>query len=162
MSQTAGVEEKAMNEDLKLQISKVIKAKRPRVFEAWTKPELLQQWFGPENTIAPSADIDFRVGGAYRIQVQACEGSDDTGIRRLSQATGVYKEIVPNERIRFTWHGDWDPSLETMVTVVFKDVAGGTEVTLTHERFVTAESRDKHQHGWTGSLEKLARFSEKQ
>jgi uncharacterized protein YndB with AHSA1/START domain len=154
------VQEEGTGKKLKLRVSRVIRAKREAVFNAWTKPEFIQQWFGPENTTAPNVSLDFRVGGSYRIQVQSCEASEDTGMRRISQATGVYKEIVPNELLSFTWHGDWDPSLETLVTVVFKEVAGGTEVILTHERFVTVESRDKHEHGWTGTLDKLARFSE--
>ncbi|MHB1794858.1 MAG: SRPBCC family protein [Acidobacteriaceae bacterium] len=139
-----------MSENLKLQVSRVIHAKRSRVYDAWTKPELIQQWFGPENMTVASASTELRVGGAYRIEMQSSRA-----------ATGVYKKIVPNELLCFTWRGDWNPSEETLVTVAFKDVEGGTEVTLAHERFATAESMGKHEHGWNGSLAKLATLCEK-
>lgn len=157
MTASLVLEGKDMNENLTLRISRVIQAKRERVYDAWTRPELIQQWFGPENISVATASNDLRVGGAYRIEMKGLTADDVGG----PVAAGIYKKIVPNELLCFTWHADWQPSEETLVTVTFKDAEGGTEVTVTHERFATVESRSKHEHGWAGSLEKLAQFYEK-
>lgn len=146
-----------MSEGLKVQVSKVIRASRERVFEAWTKPEVMRQWFGPANMDTAEAENDLRVGGSYRVAMQKCEeraANVTTG--PISVATGVYREIVPNERVSFTWNGNWAPEEESLVTVTLKDVAGGTEVTITHERFLTTASMSGHEQGWVGSLQKLA------
>ena len=144
-----------MGAGLKLQVSKVIRAKRTRVYEAWTKPETMQEWFGPEGMTCTDAKLDVRVGGEYRLEVTARE----TG--RVSVAAGVYQEVVPNERLRFSWVGSWRAGEESVVTVSLKDVDGGTEVTITHERVAEAEAMAGYEQGWTGSLAKLARhFSE--
>ena len=162
---TAMVERAAVKadngENLRLELRKVIKAKRARVFEAWTKPEVIRHWFGPRNMVVTEVSSDLRVGGAYRIEMRgALEASmaerPNESMEHRAGATGVYTEIVPDERIAFTWRGDWRPEEETLVTVTLRDVEGGTEVTLVHEGFVTAESRQGHEHGWTGSLEKLS------
>ena len=143
-----------MVEGLKLQVSKVIRAKRARVFEAWTRPEEVQRWFGPEGMSCVGAEVDLRVGGTYRIEVKA----EATG--KISWATGVYREIVPNELLRFTWQGNWRPDEESLVTVALRDVEGGTEVVITHERVADAQGMAGYEQGWTGSLAKLARMYE--
>lgn len=149
----------ATKESIKVQISKVIRAKRQRVFDAWTKPETIQQWFGPKRMTMATASTDLRVGGGYRIELRGAECADGQS-GSVSVATGVYREIVPNELLSFTWKGNWEPVEETLVTVKFKDVEDGTEVVLIHERFSTAESAEGHKHGWTESLDKLAVFCE--
>lgn len=162
MNWTMELQEKAVGENLKLVVSKTIKANRSRVYDAWTRPELMKQWFAPANMNVASVSNDFRVGGAYRIQMQgSCDDlTEGRDMSRDSVATGLYKTIVPNELLAFTWTGKWNPSEETLVTVAFKDVEGGTEVTLTHERFATAESMGKHEHGWSGCLANLAKLCE--
>lgn len=163
MNESLMMEERDVNSNLKLQLSRVIKAPRTRVYDAWTKPELMQSWFCPGNMIVPKAETDLRPGGSYRVEMQgsidACEGSPaDVDMSHKAVATGIYEKIVPNELLSFTWRGDWDASEVTLVTVEFRDVEGGTEVNLTHERFTSAESRNKHQHGWEGCLQKLEQF----
>lgn len=163
---TATVEKTATMTDngevLRLELRKVIRAKRARVFEAWTKPEVIRHWFGPRNMVVTEVTNDLRVGGSYRIvmrgalpasEAQRPNESED----HRAEATGVYTEIVPDERIAFTWRGCWTAE-ESRVTVTLRDVEGGTEVTLLHEGFLTAESMQGHEHGWTGSLEKLEVF----
>lgn len=150
-----------IREGLKVQVSKVIRASRKRVFEAWTKPEVMRQWFGPVNMDTPEVTNDLRVGGSYRVAMQKCEErAANEAMGPISVATGVYREIVPNERVSFTWNGNWAPGEESLVTVTLKDVAGGTEVTITHERFLTTASMSGHEQGWVGSLQKLAAFLE--
>jgi uncharacterized protein YndB with AHSA1/START domain len=139
----------AVKENLSLQVTRMVKAKRYRVFDAWTKPELMHLWFAPGTMTVPHASADLRVGGAYRVEMQA-----DAEVTHI--VSGVYQEIVPNELLRFTWGWQGGPDSQSVVTVEFRDADGGTEVILTHERLPDAESRDKHQHGWISCLENLA------
>src|ERR1700676_4821896 len=68
--------------------TRVIRAPRTRIYEAWTNPEILQQWFGPVGKHCPSASVDLRVGGAYRIEM----ASDDQPPAAASDNTcGVQK-----------------------------------------------------------------------
>ena len=154
-----------MSEGLRMQVSKVIRASREQVFEAWTKPDVIQRWFGPANMESAKATNDLRVGGTYRIEMQACEErAENKDMKGVSIATGVYREIVPNEKLSFTWNGNWNPGEESLVTVTLKDAEGGasgTEVTITHERFLTTASMSGHEQGWVASLNKLAGFLER-
>ena len=149
------IEENRTGENLQLQVRKVIRASRQRVFDAWTRPETIRQWFGPGQIEISSADVDARIGGTYRMEMQGtCDEIGNPSPR--NSVSGKYLEVEPYDRLVFTWKGSWDPTEETLVTVDLKDVEGGTEILLTHERFTSTVSRDKHNHGWTGSLEKLA------
>ena len=141
--------------------TRVIRAPRTRVYEAWTNPEIMQKWFGPAGRHCPSATLDVRVGGAYRIAVmpdnpQPASSADTPCEERQTAAIGSYTKVVPNELLQFTWAADWNPGEESLVTVSLKDVDGGTEITILHENFTKEASRDGHNQGWTGCLDKLA------
>ncbi len=152
MSEQAAVQEQEKSEDLKLEIRRVIKAPRSRVFASWTTPELMQQWFAPGGMRVANASTDLRVGGEYRIELH---GVDDTVV----VAAGVYRKIVPNELLAFTWGGTCDAGKDTLVTVKFRDLDYGTELILTHEHFTSAEAVARHEHGWTGCLDSLEEFT---
>lgn len=170
MSKTMEMEKTAVNENLKLQVRRTIRAPRSRVYEAWIKPERIQQWFGGVERNVQSVIADVRMGGKYRIEMQrSCEGdlSASADIKKADAApafiaTGNYTEIIPNEKLVFTWTGNWNTAETTLVTVVFLDAANGsgTEVILTHERFATPESMGRHEQGWTAGLEGLVQVCE--
>jgi uncharacterized protein YndB with AHSA1/START domain len=77
--------------DRELVIQRIFDAPRARVFDAWTKVEHVVNWFGPSEFTAPFCEIDFRVGGSYRICMRAPEGEDHW-------VSGEYREIVEPER----------------------------------------------------------------
>jgi uncharacterized protein YndB with AHSA1/START domain len=108
---------------------------------------------GPAPVTVESAELDARVGGRYRIAM------DSTGTKYV--ATGEYREIDPGRRLVMTWGWEGPTRYDTLLTVLFEDKDGGTEVTLTHERFATAEDAGHHEHGWAGSLDKLATLLER-
>jgi uncharacterized protein YndB with AHSA1/START domain len=145
-----------MNDNVTLKITKLIKAPRHKVFSAWITPELMKRWYAPGAMIVPSARSDAKVGGSYQIEMRG-----EMGGKHVNPTVGgTYRKIIPDELISFTWGWVGDPSPETLVTVTFKEIDGVTEVTLTHERFATTEAKEKHQHGWTGCLDNLAKFLE--
>jgi uncharacterized protein YndB with AHSA1/START domain len=147
--------------NLKLELTRFIRADRPRVFAAWTQPELMKRWMGPGKMFAGDVTADLRPGGHYRVEMKGwIDGPPDAASSpedRVVTAHGTYQEIVPDERLTYTWNGSWDPTGETLVTVNFRDVPGGTEIRLTHERISADAAREGYKMGWTSTLDKLAK-----
>jgi uncharacterized protein YndB with AHSA1/START domain len=131
-----------------LQVRKFIKAKRERVYAAWTDPELMKKWFAPGTMTVPAAEANAIEGGQYHIQMRKESGE-------LHTAYGEYQQIIPQQKLVFTWGWEGPNHYETLVTVEFNDKDGGTEVILTHERFKDAEDARHHTEGWQGCLESL-------
>jgi uncharacterized protein YndB with AHSA1/START domain len=137
-----------------LTLVKRMKAPPARVWEAWTKPEVMVLWFGPHHTRAEDVHADLRLGGGFRITIR-----ENTGETHGVQ--GKYTEIEPLTRLVFDWNWISTPERVSRVTVVLRPIPEGTEVTLTHDRFADAETATRHRRGWTESLERLvAMFGE--
>jgi uncharacterized protein YndB with AHSA1/START domain len=134
-----------------LTLKRRLNAAPAKVFNAWTDPQKLTRWFGPSEAEILQAEIDARVGGAYRILMRT-SGGEEHGV------SGIYREVVPNEKLVFTWAWRTTPERESLVTITIKPDGDGSMLTLLHEQFFDEAARDRHQHGWTGTLEKLARF----
>lgn len=142
------------SETLRLQLSRVVRTSRKRAFAAWTRPELLMRWFGPGKMLPAEVDVDLRVGGRCRFVING--PSPRTGLEMTITFTGTFREVVEDERLSIEWEVAHDPGDPTLVTVEFRDVAEGTEVTLTHERIPNADLLSRNQMGWSAMLEKLA------
>jgi uncharacterized protein YndB with AHSA1/START domain len=127
------------------------KAPPAKVFAAWTDPEKMTRWMGPEGVVGLAAEIDPRVGGRYRLLMKAPDGNEH-------DVSGVYREVVPNQKLVFTWAWKSTPERESLVTIELKPDGDGTLLTLTHEQFFDETARDHHQQGWVGSLDKLEKF----
>ena len=134
-----------------LTIKRRFKASPAKVFAAWTNPEKMKTWMGPEGVQGIHCEIDPRTGGRYRLVMRAPNGEEH-------DVSGIYREVTPNEKLVFTWAWKSTPERESLVTVQFKADGDGTMLTLTHEQFFDEAARDHHQHGWAGSLDKLERF----
>jgi len=134
--------------DHTLELRQRIEAPPPRVFAAWTSPEALKQWWGPEGITCPEAEIDLRVGGAHGIANLTPGG--------VVWIRGEFLEIDPPHRLVYSWSmGGERPFLER-VTVRFVPVGAGTEVVVLHEHIADEASRDDHLAGWQGCLAGLA------
>jgi uncharacterized protein YndB with AHSA1/START domain len=134
-----------------LTLKRRLKAPPAKVFAAFTDPEKVKGWMGPGEIKALRAESDVRVGGRYRWVMKSPEGEEhDVG--------GVYREVVPNEKLVFTWAWKSTPERESLVTVLLKPDGDGTLLTLTHEQFSDQEARDRHQGGWNSALDKMEKF----
>jgi len=135
-----------------LRLTRTFQAPREKVFRAWTDPEALKEWYGPAGWSAPSAEVDLRAGGGYRI---AMKGPDGEEIR----LSGTFREVRPPERLVYTWRWDhWEAGMqESLVTVELAGKGGSAEFTLTHERFPEKTLCDQHEMGWTWTLDCLAK-----
>lgn len=134
-----------------LRLARTFAAPRERVFRAWTTPEELKRWSAPGDYTNPLVEVDLRVGGRYKIRMQAPNGAAHT-------AVGVYQVVDPPRKLVYTWQWEGEGSEETLVSVEFHDRGGSTEVVLVHERFPNDEARAQHEMGWTGCLDKLAKL----
>lgn len=134
-----------------LTLQRRLKASPQKVFEAFTDAAQLVRWFGPDFAPAVSAEADLRVGGKYRVTMRAKDGE-------IHQVSGVYREIVPDERLVFTWAWVTTPERESLVTIAIRPDNDGTLLRLTHAQFFDEEARDGHNRGWTGSLDNLERL----
>jgi uncharacterized protein YndB with AHSA1/START domain len=147
------VAEAAVTTRPSLTLARRIKAAPEKIYAAWTEPENLIRWFGPamvkQETI--HADIDARVGGRYRISFD-----DDRGEHH--EVGGTYRELVPHSRLVFSWAWRSTPERESQVMVLLKPDGAGTLLTLHHEQLFDAAARNAHEHGWTGTLDKLQRI----
>ena len=135
-----------------LTIKRRLNAPPAKVYAAWTNPQKMTRWFGPANARIGSvqADIDARVGGRFRISFS----TDD----EYYEAGGVYRELVPNQRLVFSWAWHSSPERESQVTVTLKPDGDGTLLTLHHEQFFDSAARDGHERGWTGMLDNLEKY----
>lgn len=127
-------------------------AARPAiVFAALITPEGIAQWWGPDAGPVLLAETDPRVGGRFRVRFRKLDGSEH-------ESFGEYLEVDPPRRLAMTWRwlGSEDPGL-SRVEIDLRPVALGTELTFTHARLADEASRQSHEEGWAGALDKLAR-----
>ena len=133
-----------------LTLKRQLNATPEKVYAAWAQPAKLAQWFGPDSGPVTRAELDLRVGGRYTVVFHTEDGEEH-------HVSGTYREVVPNEKLVFTWAWRSTPERESLVTILIKPDAGGSLLTLIHEQFFDEAARDRHAWGWTGSLDKLER-----
>ena len=146
-----------------LTITRVFDTPRELLWKAWTDPGLFMRWWGPKNFTSPVSRMDLRVGGRYLNCMRSPEGQE-------YWSTGVYREIVPMERIvstdsfadekgnvvpasHYGMPGEWP--LELLVTVTFEEAAGKTRMMLRHEGLPAGTMSEQTEAGWNESFDKL-------
>lgn len=135
-----------------LRISKIFRATRQEIFDAWTDPDSFQRWMAPAGVEVTHLAIDVRVGGAYRIDMQP-SGTE------VTIHTGVYQIVDPPTKLVFTWKSKNTEEKETLVTVeLFERGSTQTELVLTHEQLPSEAAAQGHEQGWSSILHKLAGY----
>jgi uncharacterized protein YndB with AHSA1/START domain len=132
-----------------------IRARPSIVFEALTTPDGIAQWWGPDAGPVLLAETDVRNGGRFRVRFRLLDGTEH-------ESTGEYLEVVDCKRLVMTWQwisgGEPDEDGEvSRIEIDLKPIDDGTEITFTHARLGTENSRASHEQGWSGALDKLAR-----
>ena len=136
-----------------LTIKRRFKAPPEKVFNAWADPEKVKHWMGPGEVKVLRTEGDARTGGRFRWVMRAPDGEDH-------DVSGTYREVIPNEKLVFTWAWKSTPERESLVTLTFKSDGGGTMMTLLHEQFFDDTARDRHQQGWNSAMDKLGKYVE--
>lgn len=140
----------AMNsvQDFTLQLNHTFPVKKERVFHAWTKPEELKNWWGPDGFTTTIDEMNVEVNGAYRLNMHSPDGQTHV-------LTGQYLEVVPHDKLVFTWK--WENGEQefpaTKVTIDFLEKDDATEIVVTHANLPSEEAAQQHNFGWTSSLE---------
>lgn len=130
-------------------VKKLIKAAPDKVFEAFTRPEIMSKWFYPGEDYKVDVTNTLEIGGSYSLIMYAHNGEK-------YKHTGVYREISPPEKLVFTWNSDF--VRDTVVTVHFRKIGEHTEVTIEHDFLPEGEMKDNHEKGWKeclGNLDEL-------
>ena len=144
-------------------VMRVCEATPDELFDAWTHPETLNIWWGPEGFTTTVEHLDFRVGGGFKIKMISPTGAEGA-------TAGIYREIDRPNRlvIEMTEHCNCDlngiapQTARGLVSVQFDDMGQGrTEIVLTHEGLTSPELAIRHEIGWNGSLGKLSAVPEK-
>jgi uncharacterized protein YndB with AHSA1/START domain len=136
--------------DDELLIMRTFDAPASLLFTLWSEPEHMKRWMGPANFTCPVAEIDFRVGGAYRVMIKSAE-------RGENWFGGIYREIEPDRRLVFTFawsHDGPSAGVETLVTITFEQRDGKTVQTFHQRPFLNVERRDSHVGGWNQVFDK--------
>lgn len=132
MKNVSTVERKSERE---LIITRTINGPARLVFEAWTRAELLQQWWVPKS--APikllSCEADVRPGGTYRLVFDACAES-------TMAFYGTYLEVTPPSRLSWT-NEEGGPDAAFVTTVTFEDLGETTRIVM-HELHPSKEALD--------------------
>ncbi|MEE9912975.1 MAG: SRPBCC domain-containing protein [Deltaproteobacteria bacterium] len=167
-----------MNDEKGIVIERVFDASRAAVWRSWTEPELIRKWWGPEGFSAPDIKVDLRVGGKY---IYAMHGPKGSEWDKDMYSAGVYKEIVPKEKLVVTdYFSDekgkmlppvdfgMDPDFpkESTVTVLFEEAGRNkTKLSIIYPRPERKEQQDAMlksgmKEGWQSRLDKLKKIVE--
>lgn len=147
-------------ENTELSFSRTFDAPRTLVWEAWTDPKHVMQWWGPAGFNNERCESDLRVGGCFRLEMHAPDGN-------VYPCIGTFREIVEHERI--VYDGDAAEGHpcgagippRAVVTVSFAEQEGKTLLTL-HTRFASGERKQaataaRFVVSWEEALERLAK-----
>lgn len=134
-----------------VRLHRVLKAPAERVYRAFLDPDARAKWLPPHGFTGRVHASDLRVGGSYRMSFT------NFGTGASHSFGGVYRELVPGERIRYTDRFD-DPGLpgEMNVTVELRTVSCGTELAITQEGIPAVIPVEACHLGWQESLAQLA------
>jgi uncharacterized protein YndB with AHSA1/START domain len=137
-----------------LTLTRTFDAPRALVFKVWSEPAHLARWWGPHGWRVATVEMNFRVGGAWKVCLRSDDGLD-------FWMGGVYQEIRAPERLVFTFK--WDAAhgkakLDTVATVTLTEEGGKTRLHLHQAPFALAEARASHEGGWGDTLDRLAAY----
>jgi len=144
--------------DREIIITRIFNAPRALVWQVWTEPQHIAQWWGPKGFTTRVEELDFRPGGRSRYVMTGPDGTE-------YPVTGVFQEIIPLERIvgtdefdeGFEQTTDMDLPEGMILTATFEDLGAQTRLTL-HILHATADDRRKHEEmgvvdGWNSTLD---------
>jgi uncharacterized protein YndB with AHSA1/START domain len=135
-----------------LTLTRLYNAPRERVWKAWTDPEQLAQWWGPDGFTTPRCELDVRPAGMLRIDMRAPDGN-------VLPLTGVYREVVAPERLVFLCSavdGNGQLIFEVLNTISFAKQGGKTKLTVQTQVLRKTPGADEGQvEGWTQTLVRL-------
>ena len=141
-------------------VRRTLRATPERVFEAFTDPEQLKRWWWPSGFTAPTAEVDLRVGGAYRIAMRWPESIPEES-HFSHYMGGEYYEIDPPHRLVMSGRAINEQQGElfaTLIELTLEEVPEGTRLTMRQSYFEPMPPKaalDGAEQGWAEQLDKL-------
>lgn len=142
-------------DSLVVSVTRIVEAPPQQVFDAFTRPDVVRQWWGPrqdgQDFTTPTAEMDVRPGGRYRIGIRSPHGDD-------YWMQGQYKEVDAPELLMFThaWEQtNGQSAAEGLISVEFGRSGKGTIVSFTKSGFDSTDARDSEIEGWHEALDRL-------
>ncbi|WP_029113832.1 SRPBCC domain-containing protein [Mycobacterium sp. URHB0044] len=141
-----------MNDAATVRLQRVMPAAPDVVFEQWLDPEALADWMCPRPVEVLAVEVEPRVGGSVRFDV------DNSGTRVL--IVGRFLTIDRPKLLRFTWsNSDWqDPTAASVVNVAFEPFGDDETLMSIEHSLLPPEEFDNFHNGWTLTFEQLATF----
>lgn len=126
-----------------IRLERTYSAPIERVFDAWTDPALMTQWYAPDPSWEIKAENDLQVGGSYTVAMGE------------HVVVGTYTEVERPHVVAFTWKWAAVDNPPSQVRVELAEVDDGTRLVLTHTDLVDADDVKNHEDGWNGCLVRL-------
>lgn len=124
-----------------------------RLWAAWTSPALILKWFGSDpNGKGLRADLDLSPGGRFEISFQDADLTEHT-------CTGIYKVVLPLQKLSFTWEWKSEPGVVSFIEVIFIREGNFSRMHFEHKDFGTA-SIHAYESGWHATFAKLKHLIE--
>lgn len=135
-----------------VELRRTFAAPREKVFDAWINAKLMARWFGRSVEKQPQTkviEVDPRPGGRYRVEITGPDGT-------IYKMSGTYREVVPPERLVFTWAWEGADFENSVVSIEFHTLGQSsfTEITLRHEQ-LPEKWVEGHRTGWLGCFDTL-------
>jgi uncharacterized protein YndB with AHSA1/START domain len=124
---------------------------RELVFDVWTQPEHLAEWYSPGPDFQRTARVDLRAGGAYRITWQGVDGIQHS-------QHGVYEVVQAPERLVYSAQTDSVDAPSAVVTVNFTDLGGGTRIELSQDPQAAGARGGTGTPAWSLFLDQLEAY----
>ncbi|HEX4466782.1 MAG TPA: SRPBCC domain-containing protein [Solirubrobacteraceae bacterium] len=136
-----------------MRLERTFQASAEEVFDAWTNPDVLRRWWAADASWEPTlAEVDLRVGGSYRLSMR------DPARDAPHTVRGEYHEVSRPARLVYSWcweSEDGGLGHVSTVTVQFRQSGERTTVVLEHTGLESAESAERHGHGWDACMRLL-------
>jgi uncharacterized protein YndB with AHSA1/START domain len=140
----------AGTEELRLHLERILPAPRELVFAMHAEANRLARWWGPNGFTVPNIQLDLRVGGTYRIEMDPPDGNP-------FHLSGVFREVDPPARLVYTfaWEEPDPDDRETIVSFALDDQGPTTKLVLDQGAFATDARLALHTQGWSETIDRL-------
>jgi uncharacterized protein YndB with AHSA1/START domain len=141
-------------ETLQVELKRVFPATKEQLFEAWTQPDELKQWWHPLGRKLKQVENDVRSGGSVVYEFE-------DGLK----VSGTYQEAVPGEKLVYTWNWELpDEPVENgkyLLHISFEGAGGQSTLSIRQENFTHEHAIQPHREGWEHALDNLEDYLEK-
>jgi uncharacterized protein YndB with AHSA1/START domain len=142
--------------DREIVLERIVDAPRELVWEAWTRIEHIERWWGPDGFTATTREFDLRPGGVWRFIMHGPDGVD-------YRNRVVFREIAPQERLTYVNDDEGEGRMpEFLTTVTFEDLGGKATRVSMRSFFASEAERDRvwEEGAKEGGPQMLARMAE--